>query len=115
MNDFSYPWCNTCKNSFPMRTDTYHDLEKCGNTFYCPQGHRLFVSQARIVDQRDSIQRSADYRSETINAMWKREEGLRGVKTRQRNRLLRGACPYCGKTPKDLVKHIKDKHGPKVK
>ncbi len=115
MNGLVYQWCSSCKESFPMRRELHHSLEKCGNTFFCPKGHTLYFSQSLIVSQRDSWQKTADRRLTTINRMARSEESLRGVRTRQRNRLLRGACPYCSKTPKDLVRHINDKHGPKAK
>lgn len=57
MSDFKYQWCSQCRESCPMRGEAYHALEKCGNIFFCPQGHRMHITQDDIVRQ----QRDGDY------------------------------------------------------
>ena len=82
----------------------------CGNTFYCPKGHALEICRSSIVSQISTEQRRSIQRLETIHRLQKRIESLRGVQTRIRNRLLRGACPYCNVIPHDMVGHIKARH-----
>lgn len=115
MNDYKYPWCNKCDDNFPMRKDVYNGLEECGNTFYCPQGHSLMISRKSIVLQFRSTKKRCEYKTKSISRLTKSNDALLGVQTRQRNRLLRGGCPYCKTMPHDMVKHIKEQHGPKVR
>lgn len=112
MNDFEYPWCSKCHDSFPMRRDDYENLKECGNTFYCPQGHALVITRASIVSQLRIAERRVKDKTSIISRLLKRVESLRGVQTRQRNRLLRGACLYCNLTSKDIIKHIQERHKP---
>lgn len=114
MSDFAYPWCSKCQENFPMHQSSYDDLEECGNTFYCPSGHALEISRSSIVLELKSSRRLAFRRLETIERMEKSEVACRGLRTRQLNRLLRGACPYCGKIPHDMIKHIQERHSSKV-
>lgn len=110
MSDFAYPWCSECQENFPMHQSSYDDLEECGNTFYCPSGHALEISRSSIVSRLRSADRLASSRWETIERMEKSAVACRGLKTRQRNRLLRGDCPYCGKTFNDIIDHIQKQH-----
>lgn len=114
MSDFAYPYCSECSDNFPVRQSTYDKLEECGNTFYCPQGHALVISRTTIVSRFRSEARLSACRLRTIDKFYKREAAIRGVMTRQRNRLLRGACPYCNKTPQDMTKHMIAQHGHKA-
>ena len=114
MDEFKFPWCSKCRDSFPMRIEKYEELEMCGNTFYCPQGHALIIGRKSIVDRMRSSERSERRRSNTIRGLYKSMESLRGVRTRDRNRLLRGVCPYCNKIPIEMVKHIQTHHKPKA-
>ena len=115
MCDLAYPWCPKCGNNFPMRQNEYDDLEECGNTFYCSKGHRLIISRESVVKKCRRQERRADRHVETISRLQKRIESFQGVITRQHNRLLRGLCPYCRKTPNDIARHIQLHHTPKVK
>jgi hypothetical protein len=112
MNDFCFPYCRTCCNNFPMREEAYHELERNGNTFYCPSGHALEITQKSVASRLQSAERSVARQEKTVARLVKSTECLRGVQTRHRNRLLLGHCPYCGDSPKDLVKHIKRHHNP---
>lgn len=114
-DDFRYPYCPKCGDSFPMRKGTYQGLEECGNTFYCSLGHALIITRKSIVLQLRTTERRVEYKLEQVSRLLKRAESYRGVQTRQRNRLLRGDCPYCGIEPYlcDIIEHIKEKHGPK--
>ncbi len=113
MNEFHYVYCRQCSDNFPMRQTTYDELEKCGNTFYCPQGHALVISRESIVTQLRHVKQESERKSDTISRLENSANALRGVQTRQRKRLLRGVCPYCNITPKDIIKHIRDRHHPK--
>jgi len=114
MPGYTHPWCSKCGDNFPMRQKMYDDLEECGNTFYCPNGHALEISRASVVRQFRAAQRQNAYKEDRISVLEKRAESFLGVQTRHLNRLLRGACPYCGKTPNNMIKHIQERHGPKV-
>lgn len=113
MNELHYVWCNKCGDNFPMRQNKYDDLEECGNTFYCPQGHALMITRDDIVTRFRRARQQSERKSDSISRLENSVRSLRGVQTRQRKRLLRGACPYCGMILKDIIKHIRDRHHPK--
>lgn len=114
MSDYTHPWCPKCSDNFPMRKNTYDDLEECGNIFYCPNGHALEISRISVVSRLRAAQNRSTHKSSQISRLLKRVESFRGVQTRQRNRLLRGACPYCGKAIRNMIEHIRERHTPKV-
>lgn len=109
--EFEYPYCSTCRENFPMRGEDYDTLEMSGDTFYCPKGHLLHVSRESVVTNLRYSRRLNDGRRDIINRFDKRESCYKGVQTRQKNRLVKGLCPYCGKCPMNLAKHIEDRHG----
>ncbi len=113
MNDYCFPYCRTCCENFPMRENYYYDLERSGNTFYCPCGHPLVITQKSVANRLQSAQRSVARQEKTVARLVRSTESLRGVQTRHRNRLIRGHCPYCGTSRfQDLCKHIKRHHNP---
>ena len=114
MADYETRYCNKCQCSFPIFKDKLEELEECGNTFYCPGGHPFAFSQASIAQRLRSKERSLRYAHEQHDRLEKQLSVSMGVRTRMKNRLLGGACPLCTETPKDLSKHIREKHSPKV-
>lgn len=114
MSDCESHWCEKCQSSFPMYKDTVEELEECGNTFYCPNGHSFEYSQASIAKRLRSTERSLKYVNKRQGRLEKALSASIGVRTRMKNRLLGGACPLCTVTPKDLSKHIREQHSPQV-
>lgn len=110
MGDLVYPWCSRCGNHFPMNQDVYNDLEECGDIFYCPCGHSLTIPRNSIVLRLRTMEKKINDKTDKVSRLLKRIESFLGVQTRQRNRLLRGACPYCKQMPKDMVRHIQEHH-----
>ena len=98
MNDFRFPYCPKCGDSFLMREDIYEELEECGNTFYCPRGHALEICRSSIVSRFRTEKRQSVLRLNIIHRLQKRIESLRG------------ACPYCNCVPHNMVKHIQAQH-----
>ena len=114
-DNFAYVWCNECSDNFPVRKKLREDLEECGNTFYCPKGHSLTYLRKDMVKRLRLAESLSASRSYKISKMYKRIASFKGTQTKQRNRLFHGACPYCKQVPKDVVKHIQEKHNPKDK
>lgn len=112
MNDFCFPYCQDCCRNFPMREEDYYELERNGDTFYCPLGHGLCITQRSVAIKFQNAERTIDFKNKKVACLVKSVECLRGVQTRHRNRLLRGRCPYCGDSPMNLIKHIKTHHNP---
>lgn len=79
MSDYTHPWCSKCGDNFPMRQSMYDDLEECGNTFYCPNGHPLVISRTSVVGQLRTELRRNSYKEDRISVLEKRAESLRGV------------------------------------
>jgi len=113
MIDLCFPYCRDCCRNFPMREEDYHKLERNGNTFYCPHGHGLCITQESVASRLQNAERTIVRNNNTVAQLVRSTESLRGVQTRHRNRLLRGHCPYCGDSCfKDLIIHIKRHHNP---
>lgn len=110
MSDYEHQWCSKCGCSFPMFRSTLEELEECGNTFHCPNGHTFAFSQASIAQRLRSKERSLQYAHDRYRRLERVLSASIGTRTRMKNRLLRGACPLCTMTPKNLSKHIREKH-----
>jgi len=109
-NETVHVWCERCGDNFPMRQSTHDRLEESGDTFYCPKGHSMILDRKIIVvDMRNNARRAKRY-SDTIDKLRKTISSMKGVQVRHRNRLLRGDCPYCGKSPSNLAAHIAVRH-----
>ena len=113
--DLTSLWCRGCKEHFYIKQSMYDRFEESGETFCCPLGHRIVLSREYIVRQLRNAGASIRSRNINIVRLTKLVESLKGVQTRQRNRLLRGVCPYCGKTSTNMIKHVQRRHGPKRK
>lgn len=115
MNGMKYPYCALCRHNFPMDEMTYDGYERSGKTFYCPEGHSLAVRQDSVVSELRASERCLRLSRDTVSRLYKRVECVRGVITRQRNRLVRGVCPYCAKNVAEIdegsmLRHIKARH-----
>lgn len=116
MSGMRYCYCSHCTYGFPMSESVYDGYERSGETFYCPQGHRLAITQDSVVGRLRASERSLEQTRDTVSVLCKRIESAKGVITRQRNRLIRGVCPYCNKSrleidEHNLLYHIKMRHG----
>lgn len=114
MSDFVYPWCEECGDNFPMRDGKHAELEDCGNTFYCPQGHALTIARTTITAAMRRAKRQIGYYRDDRDRLTKKLSALHGLQTRHKNRLLSGVCPYCNQKPRDVIKHIQAYHKHKV-
>lgn len=115
MNEIRYPWCPKCNENFPMRDETMDGYERSGSTFYCPKGHGLVIRQDDVVSQLRTSERFLRRSEDQVHKLEKKIEGVKGVITRQRNRLVRGCCPYCAKNvstidERSMLRHIHDSH-----
>ena len=115
MNEIRYSYCTQCQESFPMRETVLDSYERSGNAFYCPQGHPLVVRQNDIVTQLRSSERFLQRSRDQVRVLEKQVECAKGVITRQRNRLIRGVCPYCNKDSdqideRSMLLHICQRH-----
>lgn len=111
MNNMNYPYCFECHATFPMRQADFDGYESSGKRFYCPQGHPLVISQSSVALQLRSRERLLRQSEDHIEVLRKSISGMKSVVTRQKNRLMRGVCPYCGKTSGSLPGHIRERHG----
>ncbi len=108
--EFRYPWCRQCRDSFPMRSRAYDGLEETGEAFYCPKGHALEVQRLSVVERLRSSERSVVHHRDMRDKLTRRLDATRGVQTRFKNRLLKKCCPYCNKPVDNLFKHVSERH-----
>lgn len=115
MEDIRNPYCPNCQKHFVMTEASYDGYERSGKTFYCPQGHSLVIRQNDIVTQLRTSERFLQRSEEQVKWLYKQIQSVKGVIKRQRNRLVRGCCPYCNKnmiqiTEHTMLKHIRERH-----
>ena len=115
MNGIRNPYCPNCHHHFVMSEDTFDGYERSGKKFYCPQGHVLTVRQNDVVSSLRASNRFLLRSEERVEMLLQRIKSIKGVITRQRNRLIRGCCPYCNKdimaiSKSPMLQHIHERH-----
>lgn len=116
MSDIRHPYCPSCQKHFVMTEESIDGYERSGKTFYCPQGHSLVMRQNDIVSQLRTSERFLRRSEEQVKLLYKQLQSVKGVISRQRNRMMRGCCPYCNKNvveiaEKTMLRHISERHG----
>lgn len=116
--------CYKCKEVFCLTESTYETLVRQAEAgrFFCPHGHeqqfRSGPTELDILrDERDKLKQDGARLHDQIRLERERAEGAersasayKGVSTRIRNRIKRGACPCCNRTFQNLASHMATKH-----
>jgi uncharacterized C2H2 Zn-finger protein len=113
--------CYKCAMIFAMPNDFVARRKKDHAEWFCPAGHgQVYLGQTeeqRLRDQlaseksrRESAEGSASYWRGEHDTKGRRLVALKGVVTRQRNRIAKGKCPCCSTTFKDLGQHMAKEH-----
>jgi hypothetical protein len=112
--------CANCAVQFAVPARLLAERRKDGQTFYCPNGHKLHFAETELdrvkkENERLAAQRTAAY-DQAAAARADRDRAdrsnraLRGVVTRERNRVGRGVCPCCNRTFPNLARHMAGQH-----
>lgn len=112
--------CGVCGVDFAAPARLLKSRREKGGDFYCPNGHVLVFTEsevdrlrkqaksleARLTSSRDQQRATRD----ELAAAERLRSALRGVVTRERNRVARGVCPCCSRTFLDLARHMAGQH-----
>lgn len=112
----------TCGIVFAIPQRLLKKRRNDGECFYCPLGHSLVFnagkSSAEVLRERLRLER--DWHAGTqarLDQERAHSRAVRGVATRRKNELARvkkrvvnGVCPCCGRTFKQLARHMSAKH-----
>lgn len=112
--------CGACGIPWMVPTVFYRERKKTGEGFFCPNGHsRVFRKTTeeelreritRIEGERDRAERGRQYQMEEKQTAKRQAAAQKGLRTRQRNQILRGLCPQCGHMFKGVRRHMQRKH-----
>lgn len=112
--------CPSCGVDFALPARLLRERREKGGSFWCPNGHSLSFTDTELEklrkrtksldaqltstrDQRDAARADRD-------AVDRSRTALRGVITRERNRVGRGVCPCCNRTFAELGRHMQSQH-----
>ena len=112
--------CPSCGVDFAAPARLLRQRREQGGDFYCPNGHVLKFTETEIDKLRKrtksldaQLTSSRDQQRATraeLESAERSRSALRGVVTRERNRVARGVCPCCSRTFADLAQHMAGQH-----
>jgi hypothetical protein len=114
--------CCSCGVLFGMPEQMLRARRDDGQEFFCPSGHRQHFTEteaARLRKKLESTERSLKYvqtsrdaARDQLQAAERSRRALKGVVTRQRNRVAAGVCPVdnCRRHFNDLGRHMTTEH-----
>ena len=108
--------CITCGIIYGIPRGLYDAARKDPKvTLYCAAGHSMHypIEASRITLLEQELERSQDALASNRAHLARAEasrSALRGVVTRERNRIARGLCPRCNREFADVAKHFRMLH-----
>lgn len=119
-SDLEVRVCGECGVLFAMPEVMVAARRRDGEDFYCPNGHcRVFREtdadrlQRELAASRDRAARLSAEREQlraSLSAQRGQTTKARNERDRMRARAAVGVCPCCGRTFKQLARHMKAKH-----
>jgi hypothetical protein len=114
--------CANCHIHFAITEALETQLRRCHNSFYCPQGHgnhypgqsdldKLRAEKLQLESQLTYTRNQRDEERKRGDRFQASRNALRGVVTKQKNRIEHGVCIHCHRSFADLRRHMHDKHG----
>lgn len=103
--------CGVCAIQFAVPQARLRKLKETGNSFYCPNGCCISYCEPKnkvLQKEVDRLRGSETYLKDQLQAT---KAELDTIKQRIQN----GTCPQCNRHFRDLARHMKCKHGQKVK
>jgi len=100
-------WCGVAL-AIPENLSTYAHRHK-GKAVFCPLGHE-FVYSDTVEEQLARERRAHQATKDLLHAEERSHVATRGHLTRARKRAAAGVCPCCGRTFKQLARHMQTQH-----
>lgn len=102
--------CITCGVMFAMPSEFQERLRENHNSFYCPNGHKMYYSgKSESEKLRDELRRKEQELADTAIEKRRLENKITEV-NRKLNRVHNGVCPCCNRSFKNLKRHMATKH-----
>ena len=112
--------CCECGIGFGLDTAFRTARLRDGKYFYCPAGHMQHYTETierRVRRELETVQHQRDVQAarakeldETVQARNRQLSATRGVVTKYRRRVGRGACPCCKRFFPNLAAHMGSQH-----
>ncbi len=112
--------CGECGIPWSVPENWRQERRKDGVTFYCPNGHarvyrktvedELREQVERLQGERDRAEAGRLHQMAEKRLAKRQAAAQKGLRTRLRNQILRGLCPQCGETFRQVRRHILRKH-----
>ena len=106
--------CPECGVCYAMPVDLREGRQKDHRSWYCPNGHSRFFPAQTVEEQ---LRRALAHAQERANALAQQKRNLEGLlaatekaKARLARRANGGVCPHCGRTFKQVQRHLALKH-----
>ena len=112
--------CGACRVLFGMERSQHADLQRTGDWFWCPNGHKIHYGENETQRLRDQLAREkheaeqaradATYQRERRQQADRSAAAQRGLVTKIKKRVAHGVCPCCKRTFQDLARHMAGQH-----
>lgn len=109
--------CWVCGCTFAMSSELKNSMKGREETLFCPKGCRLGLGEPHWKKDMQRLRESEGYYKQRAIEHRERAEQVerkltatKGVVTRFKNRIAKGACPCCEQSFADLHDHMKTQH-----
>lgn len=105
--------CGECGCAFGIPASKKRQLEKTGDTFYCPNGHsRVFrdTTEKKLRRQLAAANAQRDSWKDQATTAERRRRAAKGQVTKLTNRIKAGVCPCCRRPFANLARHMAHQH-----
>lgn len=106
--------CPTCHIVYGLPRDLYNARREDHRQVYCPNGHTWWYTgetEAQKLRRRlERAEASATHQRDQREAAERSNRALKGVITKTKRRVGKGACPCCTRSFPNLADHMATKH-----
>lgn len=112
--------CGSCHVDFAIDQGWHQELQRTGDWFFCPNGHKIHYTKTeiqRLADEKAKLERSleaararGDSWRDQAQAAERQARAYKGHTTRLRKRAAAGVCPCCTRTFQNLQRHMANQH-----
>lgn len=119
--------CGACHVRFAIPEGMADRVQETGESFYCPNGCRISYSDTKVKrlrrerdaarvardrarDAAASARAQADQAKADARAQKAAKTRIKNQRDRERERTAAGVCPCCGRTFKQLARHMERQH-----
>lgn len=108
--------CIKCGTPFGIESNLNRNLQRTGDTFYCPNGHAQIYAEPvekklrALEKQVKALQADKAFYKDEAEYKARQLSATKGVLTRTKNRIAKGICPCCNRQFVNMQRHMENKH-----